>query len=159
MNGTKQSALKLWPQRSLTSVAWPRKRSNKPPCDVLHRAVTSEGQLRWLLGWAHPTGLSCHTLTKKKETSMVVARIYKLYKKFWEELLPYFPLIRHEPHRKTGMDRHQGDIISIILFFQKDESRLTMAMTLPVATVKSTIIWDVPQSDIISQTFRGSVPP
>jgi hypothetical protein len=49
--------------------------------------------------------------------------------KFWEELVAYFPLIRHGPHRKrksedTPTHRQQGDLIRLLLFFQNNESRL-----------------------------------
>jgi hypothetical protein len=41
-------------------------------------------------------------------------------KKFWEELIAYFPLIRHGLHRKRqnegGIHRQQGDLISLPLF-------------------------------------------
>jgi hypothetical protein len=54
------------------------------------------------------------------------------YKKFWEEVIAYFPLIRHGPHRKRsrclatirGIHRHtytrgqQRDLITLLYFFK-----------------------------------------
>jgi hypothetical protein len=57
------------------------------------------------------------------------------YKTFWEELTAYFPLIRYGPHRKrkklggytgTLTYRQQGDLISLLLFFQSKESGIEM---------------------------------
>jgi hypothetical protein len=71
-----------------------------------------------------------------------------LDKNFWEELIAYFPLIRHGPHRKRkikggqthreqddlislkslknygGIRRKKGGLISLILFFKNEENRL-----------------------------------
>jgi hypothetical protein len=32
----------------------------------------------------------------------IVSLFFKKYKKFWEELIAYFPLIRHGPHKKQN---------------------------------------------------------
>jgi hypothetical protein len=59
--------------------------------------------------------------------------------RFWEEVIAYFPLIRHEPHRKTKkkygreklrggginrwtdirIHRQRGDLISLLFFILK----------------------------------------
>jgi hypothetical protein len=44
-------------------------------------------------------------------------RKHSLNKKFWEELMSYFPLIRNGLHRKQknwGAHRQQGDLISLL---------------------------------------------
>jgi hypothetical protein len=63
-------------------------------------------------------------------------------RKFWEELIAYFPLILHGPHRKLkirGIHRHtdgqreihreQGDLISLLVLFQSKANSLKIKFT------------------------------
>jgi hypothetical protein len=67
----------------------------------------------------------------KQVIVLLLDRNFKYYmfisnKKFWEEIIANFPLVQHGLHRnpkKFGYaDRQQGDIISLLLFFQNKEN-------------------------------------
>jgi hypothetical protein len=46
--------------------------------------------------------LSIPSPAPTRDFRMVVPENAKRHKKFWEELIAYFPLIRHGPHRKPS---------------------------------------------------------
>jgi hypothetical protein len=85
--------------------------------------------------WRYNLRYWCQNKMQKRSVKQVIVllldRNFKCYmfisnKKFWEEIIAYFTLVQHGLQQKTKKlryaDRQQGDLISLLLFFQNKEN-------------------------------------